>query len=380
MSAAHTKPPPRYDIVVLRRNDFTVDGRVERQASYLGQRGLRVLVLAVGGEHLARNENREGFDLERLAAAHRWGTAAYYTTAVRRIIKIRPRVVHCHDLDTLLPGTVGAKVVGAKVVYDSAELWTERNNGYFGVRRRLDTMKYATLERCLIGSATAVITVSDGIAAELQQRYGIARPQLLYNVPRTPAGEPRSLRRRIGGDGPIVLHLGVVDMNRGLEHTVHALQQLPTTRLVLMGPTRPYVWGPLQTLAEELGVRDRIIHVPPVPRDEIVAWATEADVGLCAFEPVCLSHILALPNKFFEYAFAGVPIVASDLPEIGTWVREHRLGELCNPQDPDDIARAIKRVLESKQRPSSQSVEAFIARFAWEQQAERLWNIYEPLL
>lgn len=395
-----------YDVLVLRRNDFTIDGRVERQAASLAGKGLRVLVLTLGGNRLARAENREGYDLERLPIdqeiglgemmfgrlARRGslrrrlgtltGTAAYYEEAVRRALAVRPAVIHCHDLDTLAPGVMAAGICGARVIYDSAELWTERNTGFTGLRRRLDHARYTVLERLLIRGADAVITVSDGIAAELTARYGILRPEVIRNVPRMPGAQVRrSLRAKLGGEGPIILHLGIVDMNRGIEAAVRSLTALPGARLALMGPARPHVMSPLRELARGLGVSDRVIHLPPVPRDEIIAWAAEADVGLCTFQPVCLSHVLAMPNKLYEYAFAGVPIVASDLPDMAHYIRKNNLGLLCNPDDPRDLAGAVRRVFNGDvPRKSAEELRAFCAAEAWEREFVELWRIYCRLI
>lgn len=402
-------------MVVLRRNDFTVDGRVERQATTLGQRGLRVLVLAVGAPELPGQEVRPHYTLVRLpihATRGRvgapWellertgkvgarvritsGTAYYYREAQRLIEAHRPRVVHCHDLDTLLPGVRGAARVGAKVIYDSAELWVDRNSGYTGLKRLADRARYRAMEAALIQRAHAVFTVSEGIVDELARRYGIARPILLRNVPNLPRDDiERSLYERLDGPAahaehegerePLLLHLGGIDMNRGLEQIVDALPQLPG-RLILMGPARPYVWEPLQERARQRGVLDRIVHLPPAPREEIVAWARDAAVGFCTFLPTGLSHVLALPNKLFEYAFAGVPIVASDFPDMGRFVMEHRLGSLCDPTDPASIIDAVNRVLElGLGRRSPSEVFAFNARHCWEQEQEKLWRLYEEWL
>ena len=39
-----------------------------------------------------------------------------------------------------------------------------------------------------------------------------------------------------------------------------------------------------------------------------------------------MSDWLCLPNKFFEYAFAGLPIIASDFPELADVVQSYSLG------------------------------------------------------
>ena len=61
-----------------------------------------------------------------------------------------------------------------------------------------------------------------------------------------------------------------------------------------------------------------------------------------------LNHRLLHPNKLFEALAAGVPIVASDLPELRRIVMEDPagpLGVLCDPTDPASIAGSIAGLL-----------------------------------
>ena len=394
--ASGGSPGGTYDVVILRRNDFTVDGRVERQAESLGAAGFRVLVLALGGGRLPRRERREGYDLRRVAvdvvpdlglrglgdrigrrARALGATGTYYGLAAGTIAAVQPRFVHCHDLDTLVPGIAGARWVGAKVIYDSAELWTERNHGLVGWRAAVDGIKTRGLERALIGQPDAVITVSDGIADELATRYGVPRPVVLRNVPRRPTLGDSPLREAVGARGPILLHLGVVDIHRGLENVVRALPRFPEATLALLGPARPYALDPLMALARRLGVEDRVVHLPPVAREAIISWASGADLGICLFEPVCQSHVMALPNKIFEYAFANLPILASDLPDMAALVRRERLGVVCDPESPSSVELGIHRLLGSQPaRRTEAEAERFRERFCWEREQDKLLELY----
>jgi hypothetical protein len=75
--------------------------------------------------------------------------------------------------------------------------------------------------------------------------------------------------------------------------------------------------GKLGSLVSEYCARHPNIHwVPAVPSTEVVHYMAQCDVGLCLIEPSCLSYKLALPNKAFEYAQAGLPFFFTDLPEI----------------------------------------------------------------
>ena len=58
----------------------------------------------------------------------------------------------------------------------------------------------------------------------------------------------------------------------------------------------------------------------------------------------------ALPNKLFEYMLAGIPVVASDFPELRRIVREYHVGCVVDPHDTREIADAITSLVSDEKR------------------------------
>jgi glycosyltransferase involved in cell wall biosynthesis len=164
---------------------------------------------------------------------------------------------------------------------------------------------------------------------------------------------------------------------RGLEQAIAALPHAPGATLRLIGPGRAeYVEG-LRQLARAAGVADRVEFAAPVDPEAVPAAICDADVGLMLIQPVCLSYELTLPNKLFEYAAAGVPIVASDLQVSGAIVRDERLGTVVPPDDPRRVAEAIARLSEPEVNAEARErVRAFAARETWEQERRSLERVY----
>ena len=84
--------------------------------------------------------------------------------------------------------------------------------------------------------------------------------------------------------------------------------------------------------------------------EEVVSALAGAAMGLCLIQPICRSYELTLPNKLYEYAAAGVPVLASDLPVIASTVREWDAGEVVPPADPAAIAAGMARLLDPDAR------------------------------
>jgi len=99
-----------------------------------------------------------------------------------------------------------------------------------------------------------------------------------------------------------------------------------------------------------------------------------------------LNHRLSTPNKLFEALAAGVPIVASDLPELRRIVMDDPagpLGVLCDPTDPTSIAAAIEGLLgrppDERAALRERCLGAARDRWNWETESARLVDLYADL-
>lgn len=379
---------PRLRVAMLLHKDVTHDSRVRREASHLAAQGHEVTVLElapVGPEHRVL----DGFERRSVlpapwvrralpAALYR---LAFFASFVRAIRAQRPDVVHAHDAAMLLPGLVGARVVGARLIYDSHELATS-----VPYRDRAWAWFVASIERLAIRRAAAVITVSDGIADELVARYRLRRrPTVLRNVSALEEGPAGSdgggLRGHLDASASIVLHQGAPAVDRGCEALIGALAHLPPeVHVVFLGSGEPAFAAELVDLAQRLGVEDRVRLVDSVGLDELLAWTREADVGVALLEDTCLNHRLALPNKLFEYLAAGVPVVVSDLPELRRIVNHYNIGWTATPGDARAIAEAIGRALDARDDPRlHEGLARAAAELRWSQESRRLTEVYAML-
>ena len=261
---------------------------------------------------------------------------------------------------------VAARLTGAHVVYDAHELWPDRNG-------RPEARPWLlAAEALFVRAADEVVTASPGYAEVLAHRYRIPRPRVVRNIP---AGAPVPGPPRDGG--PTLVYAGGLIGGRGLEEAIAALALLPGVRLRLIGPGTEARRAALRALAEAAGAGDRLELLGPVPHDRLVAALAGADAGLCLIQPVCRSYELTLPNKLFEYAAAGLPVLATDLPVIGRVVREHGLGELAAPGSAVAVAEAARRLLAPERNLAARrAAEAFAREHTWERERGVLAEAY----
>jgi glycosyltransferase involved in cell wall biosynthesis len=308
-----------------------------------------------------------------LARLRRFATTVdYYRRGLALVRRARPRLIHANDYNTAWIGVVGKWLTGAHLVYDSHELWPDRN-------LRPEPRPWLLLcESLFVRVADHVLTTSPGYARVMASRYRIDPPTVVRNVPEWRAVSTPNVEDGGRDSGPpLAVYFGALTRNRGLPTALRALTELPELCLRLVGPE---AWGYRRTLlelAEQLGVAERLEMLDPVPPEAAAAVLADADVGLALIEPACLSYRMTLPNKLYEYVAAGLPVLASEIPVLAGEVREHRLGRVADPGDPAAVAAALRELLApDAQRDCREAVARHAREAVWERERKRLAEVY----
>jgi glycosyltransferase involved in cell wall biosynthesis len=373
---------------MLLHKSVEFDSRVRREASALAQAGHEVTVLELAAVP-AQARTMDGF-ARRSVLPRAWlrrrlpfnlYRAAFLWCFVAEIRRVRPDVVHAHDAAMLLPGMLGARLTQALLVYDSHELATS-----VPYRERLWAMFVGGIERLVVPRCAAVITVSEGIAQRLRERYRLPRtPCVVRNVSALTPNGRGGLRAQLGLGGsaasaPLVLHQGAPAPARGCEVLIEALKRLPDVQLAFLGDPEPGYGAGLRSFITAQGMDRRVTLLPSVPLEDLLAHTAEADVGVTLLQDTCLNHRLALPNKLFEYIAAGVPVVAAALPETRRLVETYGVGWCAPPADPVAVAQALKAALDGRSDPGLRKRLARAAEeLCWEREQLRLLALYEWL-
>lgn len=367
---------------------FTVTGDIRRNSRALKQlqvfaeEGYRVLAVGLGdveGEEML-------FDGVRLQVLRRpSGGGPRFFRKCHQLFKSfaaqQPaQVYHASDLYNLPAMVYAAKCHNGKVAYDARERYPYVAST---AGRPLVRLFWSALERRYIRKADAVFTVSLSIASHLVASYNIELPPVLHNVPVYKEPVQSNILREeldVEEDVVLVLHQGNIQKDRGCLNLARAMQHVSKAVLVFLGD------GALkQRVAAEvtaLGIGDRVKFKSSVPPAMLHTYTCSADIGVTMLEDTCLNHQFALPNKLFEYLMAGLPVLASDLPESGGLVEDYEVGCVANAGDPDAIARALQQMVDSTDQRTqwSAAIPAVFETFNWEKASQRLRRTYKNLI
>ncbi|MCR5445469.1 MAG: glycosyltransferase [Bacteroidales bacterium] len=324
-------------IVMAVSNDLLTDQRVERHRHTLSEAGFDVVVLG----------------LNELPTRHRRGWRFYLelNMALRREVgRHRPDIVWANDTDTLLGCWLAARRTRARLVLDCHELFPEVPEIQ---HKPLVKWVWRTLERWLMPRCDARLTVCESIADYYRQRYGVSMEVVRNMSARSDSesikedGERRDASSSSEfkvQDSKLLLYQGRVNLGRGVDWAIDALEWLEDCHLVVAGDGD--LLEPMKAYAASKPWVGRVQFLGRVMPDEVRRLTPQADVGLVMLEDMGLSYHYALPNRIGDLVEAGVPMVVSDLPEMALFVRRHQVGEVMQGTGAQALAASVKRVLD----------------------------------
>jgi len=384
-----TKPCKSIVHIVL--NDFPPDYRVLKEVNTLSKNNYKVKVYAKWGGKRPLNEYTDKVHIKRFSLLTRnlpkklsWQTFKYFeciVLMVRSLCIERPKVIHCHDLNALVIGWIAKKLLRAKLIYDSHELWSDTNER--GMPKWYKTIAIH-VEKILSENADKVITVSRGIADELKNRYKIEYPVILRNVPESiEIATNNNLRKRLAiPDKSIVLiYIGGILKNRGVETILKAFESIEKNNLylVFLGSESIPKWINVKI---KKSVLKRLRFQSLIPPRDVIGFSSGADIGLHAIRNTSLSHKYCLPNKLFEYIHAGLAVIVTDLPEMKKLVKEYNVGSVFPDGDYESLSKEILMLYENKERLDEFKISSRCSKsiLNWEKEQNILVSLYESII
>ena len=269
---------------------------------------------------------------------------------------------------------------GVVTVHD---LWLDRYPQYSAKLLGQRASFYRT--RKTAHRARRVITVSEYSAQDIESLYGLPRERIVV-IPNGVSEDFRSIvdrqdrdaiRRRFGlSTERFILFVGGADPRKNHQALLKAytLQsaRLGDWRLVLVGDVR-HRFGDLQQTARTLGLEHRVVCTGRLPIEDIRLLYANADL----FVFPSLYEGFGMP--VLEAMACGAPVITSNrtaLPEVAG-----DAAVLVDPEDADELAEAIVRVLETSSLRAELKERGFkrAKQFTWEQAARRTLALYREI-
>lgn len=248
-----------------------------------------------------------------------------------------------------LAATHLASVFGARFVLEVRDLWPQALIDMGALRESHPAARALRLiEHYLYSRADRIIVLAQGA-----ERYLVGRgvqPERIVYLPNgvhldhfRVSADRQSNRKRFGFNRFTVVYAGAHGPANALDTVVQAarmVSDLPVEFvLVGDGPSKEA----LVRLARSTGI-DNVRFMPPIPKRDVADLLSAADAGVITLRNAQAFSYAVSPNKLFDYMAAGLPILCAVPGDIAQMVRSAQAGLVVDPENPADLADAVRRL------------------------------------
>lgn len=362
-------------VIISVTNDLVTDQRVNRVCGSLLH--LNYDVLLVGRQLKNSLPIDRKYQTKRFNLWFNKGFLFYANYNIRLfwlLLFSKSTLLWSNDLDSLPANFIVSKLKGIKLVYDSHEYFTEVPEL---VKRPKVQKIWQTIEQWIFPKLKNVITVSNQIAIDYNKKYKV-NITVIRNLPIKTKDfyEVKNIRK---GGSKLIIYQGWVNVNRGIEHLVEAMQYIKNANLCIIGDGD--IFNEIVAKILKLNLQDKITMLGKIPFEQLPNYTHQADLGVSLEENVGLNYKYALPNKLFDYINAGVPVLTSNLPEMEAIVSKYNVGETIAEITPKAIAEKINELFNDKETLAFYSKKCLQAKeeLCWENEEQKLYEFIKKL-
>ena len=322
-------------IIVSVISDIVTDQRVQKECNTFFKMGYKVVLLG-------RKSNDDfllkdlPYKVIRFTNLFKRGPMMYLFFNIQLFFYLlfsSADILWANDLDTLLPNFVIAKLKKRLLVYDSHEYFT------LSVYKKLSRKIWERLEQLIFPQLKNVITVSDSIKVMYQKKYNVP-VTVIRNVPYK-YGDVKGNSLVHFNKKILIMQGRGINENRGAEEAVLTMKYLPNDfNLYFIGGGT--VLTKLKKMVIDNKLSAKVFFIDVLPYAEMMQYTRESFLGLI-FEKIDVTdhHRFALPNKFFDYLHAAIPVLSSRATELQLLIEKYNVGAFIESFEPQQIAERI---------------------------------------
>ncbi len=335
-------------VIVSVINDLVTDQRVARTCQVFVDLDYDVLLVGRKQKHSKPLEQRP-YTCKRMFLLFEKGPAFYFWFNLRLFFVLllnKADVLFSNDLDTLLPNYLVSKIKKIPLIYDSHEIFCEvpelqQNPFKKKIWERLESWIVPKLSKC--------ITVNKSIADYFTNKYQ-APFIFVRNIPQYPKLQTIKTREELKlpyGKKIIILQGAGINVQRGAEELVESFKYLDDTYLLLIIGSGDVI-STLKEMVVSLQLSTKVMFLDKMPASLLRHYTANAHLGVTIDKDTNMNYHFSLPNKVFDYIHAGIPILATQLPEIQMLIDKYKIGLFIQNHHPSHIAEKVTELISSQ--------------------------------
>ncbi len=357
-------------------NDLVTDQRVNKTCTALAKLDFSVTLVGRIKKDSIHIDKRS-YKTHRMKLIFEKGPFFYAEYNMRLFLYLlfhKCDLLFSNDLDTLLPNYIIHKIKRIPIIFDSHEYFTETPEL---VNRKFIQKIWKKIERSILPKLDDIITVNKSIAKLFENEYDI-EVKVVRNIPQNI--NIKSLKSRKELDLPeykkiLILQGSGINIQRGAEELIEAMKYVNDAILLIIGGGD--IFDKLEILSQDSVLKEKIMIKQKMLYEQLFHYTANADIGVTIDKDTNINYRYSLPNKLFDYIHAGIPVLASKLPEIQKIVEKYDIGEFIPDHNPRHIGDKLNEMLHNKQKLQRWKENIIFAskELTWEQEEKQLIKI-----
>lgn len=348
-------------------NDLSLDSRVQRSAQAISNVGKLTVISC--GKNQYKPPGYENIELDIKNKSNIIRYFVFVKEIIRYVLgKRKYDVVYAHDYFSALPMLIIKTInKSKKFVYDAHELFIPDQGEKISKR---DYFFY-TIEKKAIESADLVVSADEQRSNIMEKHYKLKeKPITIRNI----SILPQSYDNRVSNldkykdfflqKRKTIVYSGVISKDRKIDDLVDVIASMNGKyKLLLIG----YGDG-VELIKEKIDYynMNNILYIGKITYSEMSTILSQCDIGFLSYPSNGLNNIYCAPNKLFEYASVGLPMVASYNRNIEEKMKKYEIG-VCKK----NIKEAIEEVGENLEF-YKKKLKLFLSDNSWEKESNIL--------
>lgn len=284
------------------------------------------------------NNNINVYVLPYCKAKHKLGKLKEYILFRRDVFRLIKKIYRENSVLWIEAGativSLGEKINSFRHILQIQELHESEKTTLRSIKR-------------VIGSAHSVFMPEYNRCVLYQIWFQLKkRPILLPNVPaylpslenlKSYETKHSTLINQIQGK-KLIIYQGYISMRRPLDNYIKAVKCLGNPYQILL------VGQDCGKLEDYKKILPNIIHIPYVPSPEYLFFTKLSYIGIVSYDPLVLNNAYCAPNKIFEYAHYGLPMIGNDIPGLKYMIESYQAGMIVDDQNVENIIDSIKMI------------------------------------